>query len=37
MINEDIYSKLADFGKELLEKKSFEEGLVHIVSYSKEG
>ena len=36
MKNEDMYSKLADFGSELLEKKSFEEGLPYIVSYSKE-
>lgn len=36
MINEDMYSKLADFGRELLDKKSFREGLPHIVSYSKE-
>lgn len=36
MESKDMYSKLADFGRELLEKKSFGEGLPHIVSYSKE-
>ena len=36
MASEDMYSKLADFGRELLEKKSFGEGLPHIVAYSKE-
>jgi len=36
MAKEDMYSKLADFGRELLEKKSFSEGLPHIISYAKE-
>ncbi|MEA3371640.1 MAG: GAF domain-containing protein [Campylobacterota bacterium] len=36
MDKKDIYSELADFGRELLEKKSFSEGLPYIVSYSKK-
>lgn len=36
MGSEEMYSKLAAFGRELLEKKSFSEGLPHIVSYAKE-
>ena len=31
-----IYSKLADFGKELLHKKSLPEGLPHISKYAKD-
>lgn len=30
------YSKLADFGRELLYKKSLEDGLPHISKYAKE-
>ena len=32
----DSYIKLANFGRELLEKKSLAEGLPHIVHYVKE-
>jgi len=32
----DIYSKLADFGKELLNKKSLAEGLPLISKYAKQ-
>ncbi len=32
----DIYSKLADFGKELLNKKSLTEGLPLISTYAKK-
>ena len=32
----DIYSKLADFGKELLNKKSLVEGLPLISKYAKQ-
>jgi signal transduction protein with GAF and PtsI domain len=32
----DTYSKLAEFGRELLSKKSLVEGLPHISRYAKE-
>jgi signal transduction protein with GAF and PtsI domain len=32
----DSYIKLADFGRELLEKKSLGEGLPHIAKYARE-
>jgi len=32
----DSYIKLANFGRELLEKKSLSEGLPHIARYAKE-
>jgi signal transduction protein with GAF and PtsI domain len=32
----DTYLKLADFGRELLEKKSLEEGIPHISKYAKD-
>ena len=31
-----VHSKLADFGRELLSKKSIHEGLPHISNYAKE-
>lgn len=36
MQKQDIYTKLADFGRELLEKKSLTDGLNHIITYAKE-
>ena len=36
MKHEDRYLKLADFGRELLNKKSIPEGLPHISAYVKE-
>ena len=32
----DTYIKLADFGRELLQKKSLGEGLPHIAKYAKD-
>ena len=32
----DTYIKLANFGRELLQKKSLSEGLPHIAKYAKE-
>jgi len=32
----DTYIKLADFGRELLQKKSLSEGLPHIAKYAKD-
>ena len=36
MENRTLYTKLADFGRLLLEKRSFEEGLPFIAEYAKE-
>ncbi|MBD3824084.1 MAG: GAF domain-containing protein [Epsilonproteobacteria bacterium] len=36
MKNEETYAKLADFGRELLNKKSLVDGLPHIASYARE-
>ncbi len=32
----DSYKKLANFGKELLQKKTLDEGLPHIAKYAKD-
>ncbi len=36
MEERELYRKLADFGRLLLEKRSFEEGLPFIAEYAKE-
>ncbi len=32
----ELYKKIADFGRQLLEKRSYEEGLPFITKYAKE-
>ena len=36
MQERELYKKIADFGRQLLEKRSFEEGLPFIAKYAKE-
>ncbi|SFV54798.1 RESPONSE REGULATOR PROTEIN-CheY-like nd an HD-GYP domain [hydrothermal vent metagenome] len=36
MQTRELYKKIATFGRELLEKRSFEEGLPFIAEYAKE-
>ena len=36
MNDRELYKKIADFGRQLLEKRSFEEGLPFITEYAKD-